>query len=136
MNIKSEKGFTIQDLLIAIIILGIFTGVVSSIMISWHNLNVQTIVSGNATYYAIQIMEKIDKVSYDTVTNDIITSWISEEDLNIPSSYTVTFNVQNYNEGNEKEDLIKKVELTISYNIRGSEEKIVLNKLKIKEIES
>lgn len=132
MNIKSQKGFTMQDLVVAIMIIGIFTGVIGSIMVSAYTVNVKTKVTANATAYMIQIMEDIDKIKYEQVTDGLSSTYV--EKFSIPSAYNLNINVENYNEGNTKEDLIKKVQLTISYTICGTEEKITVNKLKIKEI--
>lgn len=135
MNIKSQKGFTMQDLVIAIVIIGLLTGILGTVMVAVYRVNLKAKITANATNYIIQIMEDIDKTSYDNVTEDLVTSYA--EKFSIPSRYNISLKVENYNENNDKEDLIKKVELTISYHIESDvEEKIVINKLKIKEINS
>lgn len=131
MNIKSEKGFTLQDLLIAIVIIGIFTGVISSIMISWYKLSIETVVTGNATYYAIKIMEKIDRENFDQITAENILYWLN--DISIPSVYNVSAEVGDYSEDGILLENVKEVKLTISYTFGSSEERLVMDKLKIQE---
>ena len=131
MNIKSEKGFTLQDLLIAIVIIGIFTGVTSSVMISWYNLSLETVVTGNATYYAIKIMEKVDRENFDEVTEENIITWLNE--ISVPSVYNISVEVGNYSEDGIVLQNVKEIKLTISYTLGNSEEKLVMNKLKIQE---
>ena len=131
MNIKSEKGFTLQDLLIAIVIIGIFTGIIGSIMISWYRLSFETVVTGNAAYYAIKIMERVDRENFDEVTDENINLWLG--DISVPSVYKVSSDIQNYNKDGVILDKVKEVKITIEYTLGKSEEKLVMNKLKIKE---
>jgi len=132
INIKDNKGFTMVDLVIALTIFTIFTIIISTLMYSSFKTNLQIKMSGISIYYAMQILEDIDKISYADVKNGIENTYISK--FSIPSGFTINLDVSNYNEGNSKNDLIKKVKLTILYEVFGETESIVINKLKIKEI--
>jgi len=131
-NIKSNSGFTMTDLVIALSIFTIFTGIIGTIMYSSFKLNLQTKMSGVAANYAIQILEDIDKISYEEVTNGMENKYINK--FSIPDGFKLTIEVSKYNNGNSKQDLIKKVKLTITYNLSGSTESFVVQRLKIKEV--
>lgn len=132
LKIKSEAGFTMTDLIAALIIFSIFTGIIGTLMYNSFKMNLQTKMASIAGGYAIQILEDIDKITYDEVTNGMENSYKSK--FGIPSGFDLNIEVSNYNEGTSKEDLIKKVKLTITYNFAGSSEELVINKLKVKEI--
>lgn len=132
INIKSNKGFTIADLAIALIVFVIFTGIIGTLFYSSFKINSQARISAVATNYAIEILEDIDKISYDDVQNGMESKYI--EQFSIPEGYELSINVQKYNLGNDKVDLIKKVKLTLSYGMMGDTEQIVIQRLKVKEI--
>lgn len=132
INFKSEAGFTMTDLVAAIIIFSIFTGIIGTLMYSSFKTNLQTKMAGMAGNYAIQILEDIDKITYDEVKNGMENSYKNK--FKISSAFDINIEVSNYNEGNSKEDLIKKIKLTIYYQLAGDSEKFVVNHLKVKEI--
>ena len=131
-NIKSNSGFTMTDLVVALIIFLIFSGLVVTAFYSSYVVNSKTKITASATNYSIQILEDIDKITYDEVQNGMENTY--RQKFSIPGGYSLKMKVTNYNEGNDKEDLIKNVELTIEYKIAGDNEKIVINKIKVKEL--
>ena len=131
-NIKSDFGFTMTDLVIAMIIFLIFSGLVVTAFYSSYVVNSKTKITASATNYSIQILEDIDKITYEEVQNGMENMY--RQKFSIPNGYSLKMEVTNYNEGNDKEDLIKNVKLTIEYKIAGDTEKIVINKIKVKEL--
>ena len=69
--IKSNKGFTMQDLIIATLIITIFVGLIGTLMYSVYNVNIRTDLTSQMATYAVQILEDIDKISYDEVTSEL-----------------------------------------------------------------
>lgn len=133
LNIKSEKGFTIQDLMVAALIIIIFVGVISTYMVSVYNTNMRANLTAQMTTYAVQILEDIDKISYDEVNSSLVNGYYDK--FSIPGGYTLNLEVSNYGEGVENvEDIMKIVKLTISYTFRGETEEFTVTRLKIKEI--
>lgn len=132
LNLKSEAGFTMTDLIAALIIFSVFTGIIGTLFYSSFKINLQTKMAGTAGSYAIQILEDIDKLTYDEVVNGMENKYKSK--LNIPAGFDILIEVSNYNEGNGREDLIKKVKLTINYTLAGQSEQLVINHLKVKEV--
>lgn len=132
LNLKSEAGFTMTDVIAALMIFSIFTGIIGTLMYNSFKTNLQTKMASMSGSYAIQILEDIDKITYDEVINGMEDNYKSK--FEIPSGFDLNIEVSNYNEGTTKEDLIKKVKLTVTYHFAGSSEKIIINKLKIKEV--
>ena len=132
MNVKSNSGFTMVDLVAAITIFVLFTTVISTVMYSSYKMNIEVKVSGEALYYAMQILEDIDKISYENIKNGMEEAFIKK--FSIPEGLTINIDVSNYNEGTLKEDLIKKIKLTISHTLEEKTETLVINKIKVKEL--
>lgn len=131
-TIRSNSGFTVTDLVIALIIFLIFSGLVVTAFYSSYVTNAKMKITASATNYAIQILEDIDKITYDEVKNEMEDMYRNK--FSIPDGYSLKIEVSNYNEGNQKEDLIKNVTLIIAYKVVGDTEKIVINKIKVKEM--
>ena len=131
--IKSNKGFTMQDLIIATLIITIFVGLISTLMYSVYNINIRTDLTSQMATYAVQILEDIDKIAYEEVNSDLANTYKSQ--FNIPAGFDVNIEVTNYGDGTQNiEDVIKIVNLTISYELRGDTEQFSVQRLKIKEI--
>ena len=130
-NLKSESGITMVDLIAAFTIFTIFTGILVSLMYSVYKVNMEMRLSGLAVNYSIQILEDIDKITYDEVTNGM--EEIYREKFLIPDVYNLSIEVSDYNSGSE--NYVKRVKLTITYTLSGKEETTVINKLKVKEVQ-
>lgn len=126
-KLKTNKGFTIQDVVIAIIVLVLFAGVVGGFYTSIYKVQSQTKLDAMAISYGIQILENIDKISYEQVNSSQLTRWRNEYGIN---GMDVKLETSQYN----SEDTIKKVKLTISYEFAGNTQTILLEKYKAKEL--
>ena len=56
INFKSNSGFTMTDLVTALIIFSIFTGIIGTLMYNSFKTNLQVKMAGTAANYAIQIL--------------------------------------------------------------------------------
>lgn len=130
INLKSNKGFTMQDLVIAIIILMAFIGIISTMFYSIYKINYQTKLTANATYYAVQILEDIDKISYEEVENSLADRYVSD----LPSRYSVKLEVTPYKDEDYAQNLVKNVKLTVSYTFLGTTEELIIQRIKVKEV--
>ena len=128
----NNKGVTGIDLVLSITILVIFSGTIISIMSSIYKTSQEIEKSENAMSYATIILEKVDEKSYEEVTSDFVTNLINNNEIKISDDYSVTFSVTPA--GEENEDLVKKVNVNVTYNVNGKDKSIIINKLKIKEI--
>ena len=133
LNIKSEKGFTMQDLIVACFIIIVFVTIISTLMYSVYNTNLRADLTAQMATYAVQILEDIDKISYEEVNSSLAETYFDK--FSIPDGYNIDLQVSNYGEGIENiEDVMKIVKLTISYTLRGETEEFSVERLKIREI--
>ena len=133
LNIKSEKAFTMQDLVIALVIIMLFVGIIGSTMYLAFKNNAKTNLTSQMTFYAVQIIEDIDKISYEEAITKTGNDYKSQ--FQIPDGYMVEVSFSNYGEGIENvQDVIKRVDVKLSYTIAGDTVDYSIEKLKIKEI--
>ena len=132
IKLKSEKGFTMQDIIGACIIITLFVGTISALMTYVYKTNMDTRLTARMAIYAVEILEDIDKVSYEeaqTKTGEYYRGLFS-----IPEGFEVNLEFNDYEEG--EEDIIKIVNLRIAYTFQGKTNEYEVQKLKIKEIET
>ncbi len=133
LNIKSEKGFTMQDLIAAILIFAVFTVAIMNLLNVNYQMNYKIRMTENATSYAIQIMEDIDKIAYEDV-NSSLTSTYYKEKFNIPAGYSVKLDITEVTLGMPKYDIVKRVRLTVLYTLYDDTEQVVIDRYKIREL--
>lgn len=133
---KNEKGVTIIDLVIAIIIMSVFVGVITTLMAKIYKQSIEVQVSSNAMAYATIVLEKIDEKSFEEVQKPSFLQKLKESgEITIPEEYTIELNVENpENVSEEITDFIKKATVTVKYKIKNEEKSISISKLKVKEI--
>ena len=132
INAKSEKGFTMEDLIIALFVITLLAGLIATTMYSVYETNARATVTAQMTTYAIQILEDIDRIAYEEVDSDLASEYRGK--FAIPDGYGLEINVSNYGEGTPNvEDVIKIVNLKISYTLAGESEEFTVTRLKIRE---
>ena len=130
--LKSNKGFTLQDAAIALMIFIVFAGVIGSAYVSIYKIQSETKVDAVATLLAVQIIERIDKLAYNEVIQSNLPSIITtmKNDFNIPNNFEINFEITPYG----GDDLIKTVSLILSYEFFGTQKSIPIQRLKVKEL--
>ena len=131
--LKKRNGLTGVDTTIAIVIITLFTGLILSLM---YNVKYQNYVRAckiTSDLYLTQTLENISIVDYD----DVESTSSDENSLIIPQLPTIfseTVNVEKISDiDSNKEDILKKVTVTISYNIGNRHYENTVQRLKIKE---
>lgn len=133
LNFKSNKGFTMQDLLIALFFIVLFVGIISSMMYAVYKLQMKANLMSQMTMYSVQILEDIDKISYEEVQKKTAQEYRNQ--FSIPAGFNINIEVSNYGEGIENvQDVMKIVKLTLSYTFSNETEEFMVQRLKIKEI--
>lgn len=133
VKLKSNKGFTMNDLIAAIAILTIFVGLIGSLLVTTYKIQAISQVDELAMLYVIQAAEYIDKVSFDEV-DDQVANKISNK-FSIPEAYTLSVYTQEYLPYGETVSYVKNVSITIKYkNFNNEDKNISIDRLKIKEI--
>ena len=132
--LKKEKGLTGIDMVLAVIIVLLFTSIILSLMYNVKQQNVKQVYKLASNIYLTETLENIGIANYDDV---VATS--SENNSNLIPEMPVMFkenieveSIEN-EENPELEDMIKKVTVTISYKIGGKTYENVVQRLKIKE---
>lgn len=132
LNLKSEKGFTMQDLIIAMAIFALFSVIVGTGLVSTFKVQADSQVDEVGTLYAVQIAEYIDKISFDEVETGIGNSLAQR--FNIPTNFDVTVNVSDYIPEDETVSYVKEVDINLEYNFNNNSRNIRIHRLKIKEL--
>ncbi len=133
MNLKSEKGATGIDITIATIIIGLFIGLIASLMYGINKSSKDIERKTEATNYAISEIEKLKAENFDTLESKQTSGYIDG------TPYYKTIKVIDYadleeNQGQDKErGLIKKVTVEISYKSGNEDKKVELSTALSKE---
>lgn len=129
-KLKSDKGFTMQDVIAACIILTIFVGTIAALMTSVYKTNMKTRLTSQMATYAVQILEDIDKISYSDAQKRTGSYYKSK--FQIPAGFNVDLELTDY--GENTEDVIKIVNLKITYTLQDDTTEYTVQRLKIKEV--
>ena len=139
--IKNNKGVAVADVALAISIMTIFTGVVGSLFYQIAYNNVAVRMNAVASYYAIKVAEYVDEIPYndvsDSLSSDIVerlNAKYSPEEI-LSDAFDIDIDVEKYSDENQDmQDIMKKVDINISYHILDDEKEFNLSKIKIKEM--
>ena len=127
-KLKSNKGFTMQDVIIGMVILTVFAGTIAGSYLAIYKIQAETQMTAVASLYGIQILENIDRIAYEDVKNGMEDNY--KQAYNISDKMDLKIEVSPYG----TEDTLKMIRLTLTYEIAGNTEELVLEKLKVKEI--
>lgn len=127
--ISNNKGVTGIDLTVAIIILTLYTGIIVTLMSNTYRTSIEIQMGANAMSYATMVLEKVDEKAYEEIDNNFVTKLKSSGEVQMNDNYTVEISTNEL-----EENMFKKVQVSVKYNLNGEEKSIVINKLKIKEI--
>lgn len=154
MKIKNNKGLTGVDVTIAVIILTIFISLIANMFYNVSQIGNAVNRKSEATYVAVQIIEAMKQVNYDDLPTGLTedTTAINLEKLNellidedkivLKNGYSVDINVENYKkikgekEGEELEDILKRVTVTVKYNEKAKEQTVELTTVVVREEEA
>lgn len=145
MNLSSEKGITIIDIILSVILISIFITIITVISgnIEKNNGNIQR--DNEALYYAIDTIETVKgsdfaifpKVGTQKIQNipNLSDGYITDENGE-DTPYYRTVTVQDYTEteeGKGKEpEILKKITVEIQYRQDNKDRKITLSTIKTK----
>lgn len=132
---KENKGVTGVDLVVATVVIIIFSGILTSLMASLYKTSVEIQASSIAMAYATIISEKIDEKSFEEVSNneDFVAYLKAKGEVEIPDDYNIT--VIKASENGLNSEYIKSISIVVSYKVMNNDKSLSLSKLKIKEVE-
>lgn len=128
--LKSNKGFTGVEIVLSVIIVTIFTSIILSLMynIKTENYKIKSKIITNI--YLIETLENIGISSYD----DIISENLELFPEGMSEAYSKQLEVTEvYAEDDSKENIIKKIKVTISYKIGNKTYEQSAERLKVNE---
>lgn len=143
MKTRGDRGLATVDMIIAIIAIMIFSSLIVSMMYSNVMENVKLKKETLAMIYMTEIFENVGRENYSNLSvgtyEDITVNTYDEyieglipEDL--PEDYIVDIVITNNLEGvKNNEDILKKVELTLTYKVGEKIFSSSMERMKIKE---
>jgi len=138
--LKKEKGITGIDISLAVLIITIFTGVITTLFYNVYTTSINIERESEATYIAVNILEYANLILYDeilTTDNSLLEQYKnSPNSIFIKNGYIVETKVSKHaTTQNGKEDVIKNIEVKVKYKVGKKEEVLNIKTLKIKEFE-
>ena len=159
MNIKSDKGVTMIDISISIMIIFLFSSLITGLVYNYA-MSIKTVNRrAEATYQAVNIIETLKTIDYYTLNNELlskheeieeitkngnlyslgineINSILGTNKITMLDGYLAKIQFEKYcdREGNsEKKDLITIATVTVKYKVGKQEKDIELRTLLVKE---
>ncbi len=127
---KSNKGFTGIDIVLSIIIVITFTSIIVSLMYSVKMENYRIKAMAISNIYLVETLENIGIANYDEIKSDNTALFPKEMSTEFEKKIEVT---SISDEDTSKEDIIKKVKVTIAYKIGNKNFEETAERLKAKE---
>lgn len=137
INYKDNKAFTTADIIVAIIIIVLFSSIIATAYYNYYLSVTAKNRNAIATNCVIDVIENIEMMNYDEVTTITVNSKIQElyENKTLPEQYTLTATLEKYNEtaGNtDKKDIIKILTVKAQYKVAKKDREIEIKRLIIK----
>lgn len=126
--IKKQNGFVVSDAILAILILIMFTGLITSLIYNIIVTSKKIKINSQQVTYITDVFNYAERLAYNDVTTENLIKYVNEknetknsltagiENSNLQTPYKMIIKVEKYNEteGNtEKEDLIKIITLKV-----------------------
>ena len=127
-GIKKQEGFVVSDAILAILILIMFTGIITSLIYNIVVTSKKIKINSEQLACITDVFNYAEKLAYDEVTAEKLISYVNEKSGNnnlltagsdiaeLTTPYKMSIKVEKYNEteGNtEKKDLIKIITLKV-----------------------
>lgn len=120
---NDQKGFTIVELLVAILIIGITTASISSLFISVQGVQRKTSYLDSATRAAQREVESLRNDNYGSLTAGQTINFTSDLPTSLPANRSGTVTVS------EPSSDIKRVDVTVTYTDGGKQQVVKLSSL-------
>lgn len=139
MKNKGEAGATGMDIVAGIIIFMLSATIVASIYYHIYVTTTQIKIHQYAIGCITDIFEKIDLESYENINDTKIKDLIDKSGMNEyfnkekNDSY-IDYSLENYqSQSKVKQDLIKKINITVVYTVGEKQVTLPISKIKVKE---
>ncbi len=135
---KNNKGFSTAEIIIAIIIIIFFSGLIAGTYYNYYISNSAKTRNARASLCIVDVIENVKAMEYEKIDEQSVKNKIDEmyENNILPKQYTVTADIQKYNEieGNEEKlDLIKIIKVKVIYEVGNDEKELEISSIVTKE---
>ena len=138
MKIKSERGFTGIDIAISVIVLFIFVSLIAMLVYNSNSSTREVELKSEATYLAIDEIEKIKNAGFDKYDTLNSRSTVDEDGNQLRNQPTgtegfyKTIIIEDYAELNPEDrtiipNLVKKITVQISYRFKAENQVVELS---------
>lgn len=131
--LKKQEGILVSDAIIAILVILLFIGVISSLITNVVLETTKTKMSSRQMDIATEVLEYANKLPYLDTTATTLNNYASELEVANNNIYDIEIEVENYNSipGNEiKENIIKTITVTVTSSLRNKEYSTTISILK------
>ena len=123
-KLKNEKGFAVQDLLIAMFVLVLFLGIITAVYVNFSNTSYEIKLASKATEIMTGILDEYERAYYDDIQiGKVNKSSIKEKKVEFRPIVNVTSN----------SDTEKKISIKVEYTWKGNTEAVENTIIKRKE---
>ena len=128
---KTNKGLAGVDMIIAIIVIVIFATLILTLMGNNAIENAKITKETMAIIYITEIFDKVAIADYEDIIQEKTNDLIPQDAL---KNYKIDIAIENNSEELEKqEDIIKKIKVTLTYNVGNKNYTTSMERYKIKE---
>ena len=140
MKIYSEKGFTGIDISVSVVIIFIFISIISLLVYRTNSTSKEIQLKSDAIYFAINEIENIKSKGIEEYIGKSVAngnSVIAENEETEKQGYYKTITVTDYTDLEGKtdktKDIVKKVNVKITYMFKAKEQTVELSTILTKE---
>lgn len=130
MKVKKEKGLVGVDIVVAVLALMIFSSLIFIMIFNNVAENIKLKKESLAMIYITEIFEDIGRRPYSNITKSSVEGNISAD---IKDVYDINVEVQNIYYSGHIEDIVKRITVTLSYQVNGETYSVTMKRIKAKE---
>lgn len=132
MKVKKNNGIVAMDTALSIVAIIIFSTLIISLIYNNFLQNIRLRKDTIAIIYLTETLENIGIESYDNINTDNVENLVPKNAKE--NGYDIQLTISNvYPDDAEKEDIIKKIVATISYELPNKKYSYSMERMKIKE---
>ena len=133
-KIKQQNGFVISDAMLAILMLVMFVGIITSLIYNIVLTSKKIKINSQEISYVTDVLNYAQRISYQDVSTEKLVEYVNRKEDNtdritasdtksgLKTPYKMSISVENYNQtpGNtEKEDIMKIITVNVECKLSG-----------------
>lgn len=145
-KLKQQKGIVVSDAIVAILIILLFAGIITSIMVNITLESTKIKMNSQQIDFATEIFEYVEGLAYDDVTQDSLINYVNGKNMTVVSAgatidtvsntdapYKIGIQVETYTPSDTslpELDIVKTITLTIENNLNGKSYSTTMSTIK------